>query len=77
MLSAAAAEAVENNTATGEHALHAKARAVMFYRRACELGEAQGCKIYRNSVEGLKVCECTRACICVLQEMGDRLLSYL
>ena len=55
MLSAAAAEAIGNKSATSEHALHAKARAVMFYRRACELGDPQGCRIYRKSPDGLKV----------------------
>jgi hypothetical protein len=55
MLSAVAVDAVENKSATSEHALHAKARAVMFYRRACELGDPQGCSIYRKSPEGLKV----------------------
>jgi hypothetical protein len=55
MLSAVAADAVENKSATSEHALHAKARAVMFYRRACELGDPKGCSIYRKSPEGLKV----------------------
>ena len=54
MLSSAAAEAVEKGSATAEHALHAKARAVMFYRRACELGDPQGCKKYRAAPEGLK-----------------------
>jgi len=54
MLSSAAAEAIEKGSATAEHALHAKARGVMFYRRACELGDPQGCKIYRNAQEGLK-----------------------
>lgn len=54
MLSSAAAEAVEKGSATAEHALHAKARGVMFYRRACELGDPQGCHKYRNAPEGLK-----------------------
>eukprot|EP00293_Proteomonas_sulcata_P020550 CAMPEP_0184298278 /NCGR_PEP_ID=MMETSP1049-20130417/9109_1 /TAXON_ID=77928 /ORGANISM="Proteomonas sulcata, Strain CCMP704" /LENGTH=330 /DNA_ID=CAMNT_0026608357 /DNA_START=274 /DNA_END=1266 /DNA_ORIENTATION=+ len=55
LLSAAAAKAVEDGTATGEHALHAKARAIMFYRRACELADAKGCKLFFQSKDALKM----------------------
>ena len=33
--------AATDGSVKGEHAMHAKARAVMFFRRACELGDAK------------------------------------
>jgi hypothetical protein len=41
MLNDAAIQAVNDPSVKGEHAMHAKARAVMFFRRACELGESK------------------------------------
>lgn len=45
MLNQAAVAAVKDGNVKGEHAMHAKARAVMFFRRACELGDAQVCAL--------------------------------
>ncbi|EKX49959.1 hypothetical protein GUITHDRAFT_135643 [Guillardia theta CCMP2712] len=55
MLEDAAIEAVKAGTSTGEHALQARARAVMFFRRACELGNALGCKRFLGSNDAFKV----------------------
>jgi len=35
--------------------MHAKARAIMFFRRACELGDAAGCNRFFKSKDALKV----------------------
>ena len=55
MLNQAAADAVADGSVKGEHAMHAKARAIMFFRRACELGDAQGCRRFLKSRDALKV----------------------
>mmetsp|Transcript_34421 Transcript_34421/g.77621 ORF Transcript_34421/g.77621 Transcript_34421/m.77621 type:complete len:352 (-) Transcript_34421:21-1076(-) len=55
MLEDAAIDAIKAGTSTGEHALQARARAVMFFRRACELGSALGCKRFLGSNDAFKV----------------------
>lgn len=55
MLGKTAKEAVDAGQASGEAVLQAKARSVMFFRRACELGSAKGCQIFYKSNDGVKV----------------------
>jgi len=61
MLNDAAIQAVNDPSVKGEHAMHAKARAVMFFRRACELGESKVAFlcVLRGWVGGWRgICQC-------------------
>jgi TPR repeat protein len=55
MLNQAAIAAAKDGSVKGEHAMHAKARAIMFFRRACELGDPQSCQRFFKSHDALKV----------------------
>jgi len=55
MLNQAAVAAAGDGSVKGEHAMHAKARSIMFFRRACELGNAQGCNRFFKAHDALRI----------------------